>query len=70
MSTSTLNLKKITVTKEDGSTEVVYVPQEALSQKFNWRDHLPIIYTGVGIIVLLFSGYFTLLQIEKMKQNG
>jgi hypothetical protein len=70
MSDKNIELREIVVTKKDGTTETVFVAQDALEKKKSWKDHLPIVATSVGIAAALCTIYFTYLQIRKTKSNG
>lgn len=58
-----INLKKAVVTKEDGSTEIVYVPDS--TGKMALKDKLTIAYTAIGILAATFTVILTVRQLKK-----
>jgi hypothetical protein len=57
------NRKPVTIYREDGSSETVYIDMSQSSL----RDHLGLLYLIVGTVALSLTAVFTVLQLKRMK---
>lgn len=62
-------LVPVTVSRQDGTQEVVYMEKDANGKKGDWKSHLPVAYMIVGTLALTLTAVISFMTIKRM-QNG
>lgn len=65
MKETPIRIKPVLITRPDGSTETVYISDDATTKNWNIHNHLTVIYLIVGTVSLALTAYVTYLHLKQ-----